>query len=178
MQQLNHHLYSRLWPEAEDRALRGRNPSAVFRTLYRQAGRLPNELPSCALPWRVETQCDKSTPPIFLSPEISQRTVRKSLFSNKQTFKQNTPSDCPFSRGKPTLAVSGSCNLPEGSRTFRRLGQPQKTGGLRGFARPCKRFGAEAEKLSFGVFFPCVRVLCREHAQKEQDQDQRSRSRS
>src|ERR1044071_9121727 len=102
MQQLNHHLYSRLWPEAEDRALRGRNPSAVFRTLYRQAGRLPNELPSCALPWRVETQCDKSTPPIFLSPEISQRTVRKSLFSNKQTFKQNTPSDCPFSRGKPT----------------------------------------------------------------------------
>src|SRR5204863_6418130 len=96
-------LYSRLWPEAEDRALRGRNPSAVFRTLYRQAGRLPNELPSCALPWRVETQCDKSTPPIFLSPEISQRIVRKSLFSNKQTFKQNTPSDCPFSRGKPTI---------------------------------------------------------------------------
>src|ERR1051325_333191 len=124
MQQLNHHLYSRLWPEAEDRALRGRNPSAVFRTLYRQAGRLPNELPSWALPWRVQTQCDKSTPPIFLSPEISQRTVRKSLFSNKQTFKQSTPSDCPFSRGKPT-ALQGTGwslrNLPKPSRTSRNV---------------------------------------------------------
>src|SRR5262252_9961159 len=27
------------WPEAEDRALRGRNLSAVFRTLYRQVGK-------------------------------------------------------------------------------------------------------------------------------------------
>jgi hypothetical protein len=28
-----------LWPEAEDKALRGRNLSAVFRTLYRQVGK-------------------------------------------------------------------------------------------------------------------------------------------
>src|ERR1041385_1860293 len=47
-----------LWPEAEDRALRGRNLSAVFRTLYRQ-GRKFSFL-SCAQPWRVENQCDKS----------------------------------------------------------------------------------------------------------------------
>ena len=33
-----------LWPEAEDRALRGRNLSAVFRTLYRQVGKPPKGL--------------------------------------------------------------------------------------------------------------------------------------
>jgi len=32
-------LKCRFWPEAEDRALRGRNLSAVFRTLYRQVGK-------------------------------------------------------------------------------------------------------------------------------------------
>jgi hypothetical protein len=32
------------WPEAEDRALRGRNLSAVFRTLYRQVGKPPKGL--------------------------------------------------------------------------------------------------------------------------------------
>src|ERR1041384_711536 len=47
-----------LWPGAEDKALRGRNLSAVFRTLYRQ-GRKFSFL-SCAQPWRVENQCDKS----------------------------------------------------------------------------------------------------------------------
>jgi len=50
-----------LWPEAEDRALRGRNLSAVFRTLYRQVGKPPQRLPSCAQTWRVENPCDKST---------------------------------------------------------------------------------------------------------------------
>jgi len=49
------------WPEAEDRALRGRNLSAVFRTLYRQVGEPCQRLPSCAQVWRVEKQCDKST---------------------------------------------------------------------------------------------------------------------
>src|SRR5437899_1861848 len=50
-----------LWPEAEDKALRGRNLSAVFRTLYRQGGKPLLRLPSCAHTWRVENQCDKST---------------------------------------------------------------------------------------------------------------------
>src|SRR5207253_5307144 len=38
------------WPEAEDRALRGRNLSAVFRTLNRQVGKPWKGLPSCAPP--------------------------------------------------------------------------------------------------------------------------------
>src|SRR5213593_4057982 len=49
------------WPGAEDRALRGRNLSAVFRTLYRQVGGRCKMFPSCAHTWRVENQCDKST---------------------------------------------------------------------------------------------------------------------
>jgi hypothetical protein len=32
-------LKGSFWPEAEDRALRGRNLSAVFRTLNRQVGK-------------------------------------------------------------------------------------------------------------------------------------------
>src|SRR2546428_6988329 len=54
-------LLWRLWPEAEDKALRGRNLSAVFRTLYRQVGGRCKTFPSCAPTWRVENQCDKST---------------------------------------------------------------------------------------------------------------------
>ncbi len=126
MQQLSSDLYFELWPEAEDRAMRGRNPSAVFRTLYRQAGRLLKELPSCA--WRVETQCDKSTPLIFQSAKISQRIAPKSVFSKTQTLKPNSPSDCPFFRGKPMDSFRVE---PQGSRGS----------GLRGFARPCGSFG-------------------------------------
>src|SRR5207247_8357571 len=51
------------WPGAEDRALRGRNLSAVFRTLYRQVGKPCKGLASCAQIWRVENQCDKSIRP-------------------------------------------------------------------------------------------------------------------
>jgi hypothetical protein len=51
------------WPEAEDKALRGRNLSAVLRTLYRQVGKPFKGLPSCAQPWRVENRCDKSNLP-------------------------------------------------------------------------------------------------------------------
>src|SRR6266550_9038269 len=51
------------WPGAEDRALRGRNLSAVFRTLYRQVGKPFNRLPSCAHTWRVENPCGKSNRP-------------------------------------------------------------------------------------------------------------------
>ncbi len=43
-------LRVRLWPETEDRALRGRNLSAVFRTLYRQVGEPLKRLPTCAQP--------------------------------------------------------------------------------------------------------------------------------
>src|SRR5213594_2636069 len=50
-----------LWPGAEDGALRRRNLSAVFRTLYRQVGQPQKRLRSCAQTWRVENQCDKST---------------------------------------------------------------------------------------------------------------------
>src|SRR6266496_6132744 len=49
------------WPEAEDKALRGRNLSAALRTLYRQVGK-PKSFPPVRTPWRVENQCDKSIP--------------------------------------------------------------------------------------------------------------------
>ena len=53
---------SKLWPGAEDRALRGRNLSAVSRTLYRRVGKAHSGLPSCAgNSWRVENQSEKST---------------------------------------------------------------------------------------------------------------------
>ena len=51
----------RFWPGAEDKALRVRNLSAVFRTLYRQVGKLLKGFLSCAQTWRVENQSDKST---------------------------------------------------------------------------------------------------------------------
>jgi hypothetical protein len=54
-------VHWRFWPGAEDKALRGRNLSAVFRTLYRQVGKLLKGFPSCAQTWRVENQSDKST---------------------------------------------------------------------------------------------------------------------
>jgi len=53
---------SKLWPGSEDKALRGRNLSAVSRTLYRQEGEALAGLPSCvAKSWRAENQSDKST---------------------------------------------------------------------------------------------------------------------
>src|SRR6266571_4228396 len=42
------------WPEAEDRALRGRNLSAVFKTLNRQVGKPLKRLPYLCTTWRVE----------------------------------------------------------------------------------------------------------------------------
>lgn len=52
----------KLWPGSEDKALRGRNLSAVSRTLYRQVGQPFAGLPSCAgQSWRVEKQSEKST---------------------------------------------------------------------------------------------------------------------
>src|SRR5690349_25072049 len=74
----------RFWPGAEDKALRGRNLSAVSRTLYRQEGEADLGLPSCAQPWRVENQSDKSTVP---PPETSNssKRVQKKNFSTKQS---------------------------------------------------------------------------------------------
>ena len=52
----------RFWPEAEDRALRGRNLSAVFRTLYQVGeGSLARGCPRSLPPTWVENQSDKST---------------------------------------------------------------------------------------------------------------------
>lgn len=42
--------------------MRGRNLSTAFRTLYRQVGQSVKRPPSCAQTWRVENECDKSTP--------------------------------------------------------------------------------------------------------------------
>src|SRR6266545_2357547 len=69
-----------LWPGAEDKALRGRNLSAVFRTLYRQVGKPLQRLPSCAHTWRVENQCDKSTPRTFQRQQLFQERRPKKSF--------------------------------------------------------------------------------------------------
>src|SRR5712671_2024831 len=69
-----------LWPGAEDKALRGRNLSAVFRTLYRRVGKPLQRLPSCAQTWRVENQSDKSTLRTPQQPRaIQERHPKKSF---------------------------------------------------------------------------------------------------
>lgn len=71
------------WPGAEDKALRGRNLSAVSRTLYRQVGEASLGLPSCiAQTWRVENQSDKSTVRITRNVRFSQH-AQKTTFSIK-----------------------------------------------------------------------------------------------
>jgi hypothetical protein len=69
-----------LWPGAEDKALRGRNLSAVFRTLNRQVGKPPKRLPSCAHTWRVENQCDKSTLQMFQGHQLVRERRPKNPF--------------------------------------------------------------------------------------------------
>jgi hypothetical protein len=69
-----------LWPGAEDKALRGRNLSAVFRTLNRQVGKPPRRLPSCAHTWRVENQCDKSTLQMFQGHQLVRERRPKNPF--------------------------------------------------------------------------------------------------
>ena len=69
-----------LWPAAEDKALRGRNLSAVYRTLYRQVGQPLQRLPSCAQTWRVEIQCDKSTPGTSQQQQLTNAADAKKSF--------------------------------------------------------------------------------------------------
>ena len=92
------------WPEAEDKALRGRNLSAAFRTLYRQVGEPSQRLPSCAAqPWRVENQCDKSTVRIATDLQHFIDGRPKSLFlKTKIHYQQTATTECPFFPGKPT----------------------------------------------------------------------------
>ena len=54
----------------------GRNPSAVFRTLYRQVGGLEKGFPSCAHTWRVENQCDKSNSANWQRLASAQKTLK------------------------------------------------------------------------------------------------------
>src|SRR5258708_32001437 len=84
----------RLWLEAEDKALRGRNLSAVFRTLYRQAGEPFQRLPSCAQAWRVENPCNKSTV----------RTARR-LRMGRDSTEQNSAATRPVTRGRAACRV-------------------------------------------------------------------------
>src|SRR5205823_14892232 len=69
-----------LWPEAEDRALRGRNLSAVFRTLNRRVGKPPMRLPSCAQTRRVENQCAKSMLRTYQQHRLLQKRGSKKSF--------------------------------------------------------------------------------------------------
>src|SRR3954469_11741469 len=110
MQKLTSPLSLKFWPAAEDRALRGRNPSAVFRTLYRQVGSSLKRLPSCAHTWRVEMQCDKSTPQMLQSrQQIHQRRLKTIPF-HKHTAK--------LKKSKPLSVFSGQAQTAYGSRTL------------------------------------------------------------
>lgn len=92
-----------LWPEAEDRAMRGRNLSAAFRTLYRQVGQSVKRLPSCAQTWRVENECDKSTPRTCQARTYNHTTHLKKTFpSNSQPTTTQTAQACVrFFRASP-----------------------------------------------------------------------------
>jgi hypothetical protein len=90
-----------LWPGAEDKALRGRNLSAVFRTLYRQVGQTDPGLPSCAAEsWRVENQRGKSIVGIVRQ---SIDPLKNLLLKTKIQYQQTTAIGCPFFRGKSNL---------------------------------------------------------------------------
>jgi hypothetical protein len=81
-------VVSEVWPGAEDKALRGRNLSAVSRTLYRQVGKAFTGLPSCAgTSWRVENQSEKSIHQNQQKPKKLQQT-------------QTVITPCPILRGK------------------------------------------------------------------------------
>jgi hypothetical protein len=77
-----------LWPGAEDKALRGRNLSAVSRTLYRQAGEADAGLPACAEPWRVENQSDKSNPPTLDPLSLAEDAPKNLFLKNKIQYQQ------------------------------------------------------------------------------------------
>lgn len=90
---------SKLWPGAEDKALRGRNLSAVFRTLYRQVGEALVGLPSCAAnSWRVENQSAKSTG--HITPKACFRRQQTRRKHSTSVIKQTVTTDCPFFPGK------------------------------------------------------------------------------
>src|SRR5579859_190943 len=93
---------SKLWPGSEDKALRGRNLSAVSRTLYRQVGETLIGLPSCAAKsWRVENQSDKST--VHINPNVRscKATAQKTSPQNPNPLSNKTAAiGCPFFPGK------------------------------------------------------------------------------
>jgi len=69
--------------------MRGRNPSAVFGTLYRQVGQPLKRLPSCAQTWRVENQSDKSTPRTSTgTPSTEERRKNVSIHNRALINKQ------------------------------------------------------------------------------------------
>ena len=84
--------------------MRGRNLSTAFRTLYRQVGQSVKRLPSCAQTWRVENECDKSTPRTCQARTYNHTTHQKNLSIKLTTnYHTNSTSMCPFFPGKSKL---------------------------------------------------------------------------
>src|SRR2546426_11614867 len=92
-------INSELWPEAEDKALRGRNLSAVFRTLD-QAGEGSLAKGCSPSPAWVENQSVKSTIPTARGVP---RPVATGIAFLKHKILTSPPAnECPFFRGKYT----------------------------------------------------------------------------
>jgi len=82
--------------------MRGRNLSAAFRTLYRQVGQSVKRLPSRAQTWRVENECDKSTPRTCQTRTYNHTCLKKNFPSNSQPTTTQTAQVCVrFFRASP-----------------------------------------------------------------------------
>ena len=94
------------WPEAEDRALRGRNLSAAIRSLYREGEAflksffpLSSLLPHTPLSGREPNAINPPSKRLSASALLT-NTPKKSFPHQHINHILNSESDCPFFRGK------------------------------------------------------------------------------
>jgi hypothetical protein len=125
-----------LWPGAEDKALRGRNLSAVSRTLDRQVGQTDPGLPACAQPWRVENQSDKSTVRPSWRSFAQDAALKTSFPQNQNSVSTKQPqSSVYFLRASPKFLLRITPNWFESPESAGASGWPDRmifpTGGYR-----------------------------------------------
>ncbi len=99
-------LRYRLWPGAEDTALRGRNLSAVFRTLYRRVGQpCIKAALRCTHPAVRESMRKIRLPNFTQPPSLPKNSVKKPSLYPINSLKQNSATACPFFPGNSTPGI-------------------------------------------------------------------------
>src|SRR5215467_7286842 len=95
-------VHWRFWPEAEDRALRGRNLSAVFRTLYRQVGKSLKGLAFLCTHLAGREPMRKIHLPTFHGCRSNHELRNEKSFPFRPSirYQLNPSTACPFFRGK------------------------------------------------------------------------------